>query len=58
MKSRVIKIVLVVLALLTIADQSLAGGLPGPFEFSFFADALLGLFLLPLSLAGCPSPTM
>ena len=48
---------LLVLAVLTIADQSLAGGLPGPFEFNFFSDALLGLFLLPLSLGGCPSPT-
>ena len=58
MKHRVIKIMLVVLVVLTIADQTLAGGLPGPFEFSFFTDALLGLFLLPLSLGGCPSPTM
>ncbi len=58
MKGRVIKIVLVVLVLLTVADQSLAGGLPGPFEFSFFTDALFSLFLLPLSLGGCPSPTM
>ena len=57
MKRRVIKVALLVLAVLTIADQSLAGGLPGPFEFRFFTDALLGLFLLPLSLGGCPSPT-
>ena len=35
------------------AKVALAGFLPSPFEFSFFAPGLTELFLLPFSLAGC-----